>query len=354
MSDAAFWSLKPLKQLVLAAAWLALAALPCHAAGPSSWKSEVIADDLAYPWAINHSGPAIVITEAAGTIAIVENGKLRRSQLQTSSPVAREGGSGLLGMALAPDFAASGRAYAYYTYRSANAALANKVVQVRYDGRSWRETRVLLHGIPGHQLYNGGRMAIGPDGHLYVTTGWAHDDSFAQDLKSLGGKILRMTLDGGIPPGNPFGNSYVWSYGHRNPQGLAWSADGRLFVAEHGSTGHDELNVVVAGGNYGWPLATGEQQLQGMTKPLIQSGSDTWAPSGIGFSNGRLLVAALGARGLLAYDEGRGSMATVFASGDRLRDVVAVGDTVYVITTNTSPRASRSAGADRLMKLSPR
>jgi len=255
-------------------------------------------------------------------------------------------------MALAADFAESGLAYVYYSYRTGS-GLANKVVQVLYDGESWRETRVLIQGIPGHQLYNGGRIAIGPDGHLYVTTGWANEAAHAQDLKSLAGKILRVGLNGRVPNDNPFPNSFVYSYGHRNPQGLAWSADGRLFISEHGPSGNDELNVIVPKGNYGWPDNVGDRHKVGLNKPLLHSGNETWAPSGIAFFKSRLLVTGLSERRLYAYDEAAHSLRVVFASGDRLRDVLPVGDDLYLITTNTSPRAARSQGSDRLLKLTP-
>jgi glucose/arabinose dehydrogenase len=261
--------------LTLSAALLALLSLHGIAIAQGrqeidSWKAEVVAADLIYPWDINRSGELLFITEVAGNVVVVSNGKSRRHRIQTSDPVVHDGGSGLLGMALAADFAKSGLAYAYYSYRTGS-GLANKVVQVLYDDESWRETRVLIQGIPGHQLYNGGRIAIGPDGHLYVTTGWAGEAAHAQDLKSLAGKILRVGLDGRVPSDNPFPNSLVYSYGHRNPQGLAWSADGRLFISEHGPSGNDELNVIVPKGNYGWPDNVGDRHKVGLNKPLLHS-----------------------------------------------------------------------------------
>ena len=318
----------------------------------AQWKVEVVASDLDYPWTLRRSGTTLIATEAAGNVVMVEGQQVRRFRMQTSEPVAREGGSGLLGLALAPDFARSGTAYLYHTYRD-GAQLANKVIEARFDGQAWRETRVLLRGIPGHNLYNGGRAAIGPDGHLYVTTGWVHDESAPQDVLSLAGKVLRMRLDGAVPADNPFRGSYVYSYGHRNPQGLAWSDDGRLFVAEHGESGNDEVNVITPGANYGWPASFGDNAAPVTRKPLIHSGNSTWAPSGIAFHQGRLMVTALAARALLAYRPGATSLERVFSSGDRLRDVLPVDGDLYLITTNTSPRARSSAGGDRLLRLTP-
>ncbi len=241
----------------------------------------------------------------------------------------------------------------YHSYGSAS-GLTNKVIEARFDGDGWRETRVLLAGIPGHRLYNGGRIAIGPDGHLYVTTGWTENGALPQDLGSLAGKILRMTRDGGAPKGVvPSGDELVYSYGHRNPQGLAWSAVGDLFVAEHGQTGNDEINLIKPGANYGWPLVSGNEKRDIMEPPVLHSGSDTWAPSGAAFAGGELLVTSLAARGLYAFDAAAGALKPVFSSGDGLRDVMPVGSDIYVITTNRSPRA-QGPSQDRLLRLSPK
>ena len=237
-------------------------ARPISAMTTADWSVQVVTDDLSYPWDLNRAGNVIVMTEAAGNIVMIENGRLRRYAVQTSDPIVHDGGSGLLGMALSEDFQTSGLAYLYHSYRSAS-GLTNKVIEARFDGESWRETRVLLSGIPGHRLYNGGRIAIGPDGLLYVTTGWTENGALPQDLGSLAGKILRMTRDGHVPADNPFKGSYVYSYGHRNPQGLAWNDAGDLFVAEHGQSGHDEINLIKPGANYGWPLVSGGERRVG-------------------------------------------------------------------------------------------
>ncbi len=319
------------------------------ATASSDWTAEVVAEGLDYPWEIKEADGRIWITEAAGNVVSVADGRLTRHAVQTSDAIAREGGGGLLGMALSKDFGTSGTAYFYQTYR-VGGDLANKVIEARFDGNSWRETRVLIDGIPGHRLYNGGRVGIGPDGNLYVTTGWTENRQRPQDVSSLAGKVLRMTVDGKVPADNPYPGSYVYSLGHRNPQGIAWDADGRLFVAEHGQSAHDEINLVLPGGNYGWPIVSGNENRQGMERPLIHSGNQTLAPSGIAFAGNDLLVATLVGKGLYAFDERAKVFKPIFTSGDRVRDVQPVGRDIYLITTNRSPRAE-GPSQDRLLKL---
>ncbi|MBK0420347.1 PQQ-dependent sugar dehydrogenase [Leucobacter sp. CSA1] len=142
-------------------------------AGLSSedFEVEVLSDELQYPWEVQLAGDAFIVTEIAGTIAMIGDGGLERYELQTSDPVVHDGGSGLLGIELTDDFDQSGVAYVYYSYADGE-DLANRVAEVVFDGETWAETSSLVDGIPGHQLYNGGRISFGPDGHLYVTTGW--------------------------------------------------------------------------------------------------------------------------------------------------------------------------------------
>ncbi|EIM26723.1 PQQ-dependent sugar dehydrogenase [Microvirga lotononidis] len=323
-----------------------------QATAPSDWSMQVVSDGLDYPWDIARAGDRFLLTEKAGNIVVIENGRQRRHALQTSDPIVDEGGAGLLGMALSRDFAQSGVAYFYHSYRS-DADLANKIIEARFDGDAWRETRVLLVGIPGHRLYNGGAIAIAPDGHLYVTTGWTGNRERPQDRASLAGKVLRMTLSGQAPPDNPFPGSLIYSYGHRNPQGMAWNPAGELFVVEHGESGHDEINRIRPGVNYGWPLAQGAERRDGMEPAWIESGRSTWAPAGAAFAGDELVIAALGSRELLAMDEGARALKRVFSSGDRIRDVLPVARDLYVITTNRSPRGE-GPSKDRLLRLSPR
>lgn len=162
-----------------------------------------------------------------------------------------------------------------------------------------------------------------------------------------------MAADGRIPDGNPFPGSYVYSDGHRNPQGIAWDPDptGRMFVVEREQSTNDEINLGKAGGNHGCPVISGNEVRDGMEQPILGSGGVTWAPSGIAFNGRELLVTALGARKLFAFDEQAGMIRPIFRSGERYRDVMTVGDDIFVITTNRSPRAE-GVSKDRFLKLS--
>lgn len=322
---------------------------PLTSAATTDWSVEVVAEGLDYPWEIQEAGGRILVTEAAGNVVSVDEGRLTRHAVVTSDPIAREGGGGLLGMALSKDFDQSRIAYFYQTYRVGD-DLTNKVIEARFDGAAWRETRVLIDRIPGHRLYNGGRVALGPDGHLYVTTGWTENRHRPQDLSSLAGKVLRMTVDGKVPDDNPYPGSYVYSLGHRNPQGIAWAPDGRLFVAEHGQFANDEINQVQPSRNYGWPIISGDEEREGMERAFLRSGDNTWGPSGIAFAGNDLLVATLVDRGLYASNLEAKTFNPIFTSGDRIRDVLPVGKDIYLITTNRSPRAE-GPSEDRLLKL---
>jgi glucose/arabinose dehydrogenase len=216
----------------------------------------------------------------------------------------------------------------------------------------------ILSDIPGAQNHDGGRIAFGPDDLLYITTGDASQAGLAQDLDSLAGKILRLNPDGTIPTDNPF-SSPVYSYGHRNPQGLAWGADGRLWASEHGPSGRDEINLIEVGNNYGWPVITGDETQEEMISPVIHSGiDDTWAPSAVEIINNTLLFAGL--RGSALY--------TAQISGDdllnlernfpdeygRMRVVRFDGqDWIYAATNNRDGRGRLRTNDDKIIRFKP-
>lgn len=334
---------------------------------------EVFVDGLAVPWAIDFAPDGrIFLTERAGRIRLVKGGQLQRDAWMTLE-VAAVGEAGLLGFALDPGFARNGFAYAAYTYRASNGRLFNRLVRLREDAATGKGAvdKVLLDSVPGNNLHDGGRVKLGPDGKLYWTMGELFDGQQAQDLTSLNGKILRLNIDGSIPADNPFPNSPIYSYGHRNPQGLAWQpGTGRLYETEHGPSGErgccrDEVNLIEPGKNYGWPVIAGNETRQDMVSPILQSGPTvTWAPSGAAFVtrgpwSGSFLFAGLAGEALYRLildpkDPRRVQGLEPHLSGryGRLRDVAEGPDgALYILTNNLDGRGKPTPDGDKILRL---
>lgn len=325
-------------------------------------RAVAVASGLATPWALAFAPDGrLFVTERPGRVRVVRAGRLEPGSLATLA-VAERGESGLMGLAVDPDFAMTGRLYVCYTTQR-HGQLVNRVVALVLDGGRAREERALVDGIPGASIHDGCRLKLGPDRKLYVTTGDAGEGRLAQRRDSLAGKILRIDPDGRVPADNPFAGSPVWSLGHRNPQGLAWDHRGRLFVAEHGPSGlpccHDELNHIVAGGNYGWPEVYGKAGDARFVDPIAESGLSTWAPSGLAFLDGSLYVAGLRGRALYQVrltEDGRvaGTRRLLDDAYGRLRDVVVGPDgALYVTTSNRDGRGSPAADDDRILRVVP-
>ncbi|MFP7202175.1 sorbosone dehydrogenase family protein [Lysinibacillus halotolerans] len=314
-------------------------------------NATVIADQLNISWSIDKINDTFYLSERTGSIVKIENGEVERQKVELKKDLATASEAGLLGFVLAPDFQQSNLAYIYYTYEDQSGQF-NRIVTVRQQGDTWQEERLLLDKIPSGAYHHGGRLEIGPDGKLFATAGDAAQSSIAQDVNSLGGKILRMNLDGSIPADNPFPNSYVYSYGHRNPQGITWSADGEMYASEHGNNANDEINLIEAGQNYGWPTIEGTQQQQGLITPLFTSGSDTtWAPSGMDYIDGKLYVAALRGQAVIEFNLSTGSHRNVVTDIGRIRDVFIDGDQLYFISNNTDGRGDALENDDKLYQL---
>lgn len=318
---------------------------------------ETVTDNLDTPWEIQFDGDAVYMTLRGGSIVKFANGEQVEQPIAMNPEVLEEGEGGLLGFALDRDFEQSRTAYVYHTYGEGD-GIRNRVIRIEEaaGGASWSETAVLLDDIPGARVHDGGRIAIGPDGMLYVTTGDAQDESSSQNVDSVAGKILRMTTEGEIPEDNPIEGSFVYSYGHRNSQGIAWLEDGTMYASEHGPSGnpggHDEMNEIQAGANYGWPDVMGDETGDGLTPPLYHTGETATAPSGIAAtSDGKLLVANLRGESLTAFDPASGEMTEILSGVGRIRDVAVKEGEIYILTNNTDGRGSPAEDDDKLLIL---
>jgi glucose/arabinose dehydrogenase len=317
-----------------------------------------LATDLEIPWALDFlPDGSIIFTERPGRVRMIDPGNNPLTQpLLTINEVAASGEGGLLGIAVHPDFSVNQFVYVYYTHQR-NGRLANTVVRFRLGGQRLSEKAVIIDDIPAASIHDGGRIKFGPDGLLYIATGDSAQPDLAQEITSLAGKILRLNDDGSIPDDNPFPGSPVYSYGHRNPQGLAWDDQGRLWETEHGSSARDELNLIEAGKNYGWPVVRGDDTAAGMVNPVLHSGSDTWAPSGLSYFDGSLYFAGL--RGQTLYravlNGGRVELRRYLARDfGRLRDVVVGPDNFfYILTSNRDGRALPSSNDDLILRVDP-
>jgi glucose/arabinose dehydrogenase len=317
---------------------------------------EVVAHGLEVPWALAFAPDGrLFVTERPGRVRVVAGGRLREDPVARLN-VAAVGEGGLMGLALDPAFAENGFLYVCYTF-STRGDLGNRIVRLTLRGDRASDERVLLDDLPGASIHDGCRLKFGPDGKLYATAGDAARPALAQQRDSLAGKILRLNRDGTVPGDNPFPGSPVYTLGHRNPQGLAWSPEGRLFAAEHGPSGHDEINEIRPGRNYGWPEARGRAGDPRFVDPVVESGSDTWAPSGIAFLGDDLFVAGLRSRRLLrvtGVTGGEPRVSTVLTGWGRLRAVVAGPDgALYVTTSSRDGRGFPSPDDDRVLRLRP-
>ena len=334
---------------------------------------DVMLKGLDTPWAIDFAPDGrIFITERGGHIRVLERGHLRSDPWMTLD-VAASGEAGLLGLALDPRFAQNGFVYIATTYRNPTGKMQNRLVRLREDAKSGKGMldKVLIDNVAAANNHDGGRVKFGPDGKLYWSMGDAQESRLAQNLALLNGKILRLNSDGSVPADNPFPNSYVYSYGHRNPQGLAWQPKtGRLYATEHGPSGfqgccRDEVNFIEPGKNYGWPEVRGDETREGMVPPVIHAGtSETWAPAGASFATrgpwaGSLLFTGL--RGQTLYrlpldsnDPRKAGQVErhFYRRFGRLRDVVEGPDgNLYLLTSNRDGRGSPIEDDDRVIRV---
>ncbi|MGW7196449.1 PQQ-dependent sugar dehydrogenase [Streptomyces chryseus] len=318
-----------------------------------------LTEGLKSPWGLAAlpDGDLLVSSRDEGTITRVDGESGEKTQIGTVAGVAAAGEGGLMGLAVSPRFASDHMVYAYFTTES-----DNRIARMLYDekkpaGQQLGAPDTILRGIPKGTVHNGGRIAFGPDKMLYAGTGETGETGLAQDKKSLGGKILRMTPDGEPVHGNPEADSVVYSYGHRNVQGLAWDSEKRLWAAEFGQNTWDELNLIRPGGNYGWPEVEGRGGEEGYADPVAQWKTSEASPSGIAYAAGSIWMAGLRGERLWRIPlDGTKTVADpesfLAQKYGRLRTVVAAGgDKLWLVTSETDTRGTPEAGDDRVLDL---
>jgi len=318
---------------------------------PDNQEAEELANNLDVPWSIQKHDDIFYISEHPGSIIQIDGESSQRQNVSLNEDLSDNSEAGLLGFVLDPDFAQNNEAFAYYTYEN-NEGIFNKIVKLQMDNDEWEETETLLDDIPGGDYHDGGRLAIGPDDHLYATTGDAYDLDGAQNLDTLNGKILRLNFDGSVPSDNPDEDSYVFSYGHRNSQGMSWDSTDTMYASEHGDSANDEINQIEAGNNYGWPLIEGTEEDDGMETPLFTSGNDeTWAPSGMDIWQDHLYVGALRGSAILEINLENQEIQTFVDDYGRIRDVFIEDDDLFFVTNNLDGRGEGSSDDDKLYRV---
>jgi glucose/arabinose dehydrogenase len=324
------------------------------------FRVEAVVGSLVIPWAMQFAPDGrLFVTEREGRVRIV-NVAASTSQIALTLPdVFAQGEAGLLGLALDPGFAQNRFVYLYYTATASSGGGVNRIVRYREVGGILGEPMVLVNNIPAAGIHDGGRLRFGPDGLLYASNGDAANTNLPQDLASLAGKFIRLNPDGTSPRDNPFGG-LIYSYGHRNPQGFDWHpATGDLWASEHGNIGNDEINVIRAGVNYGWPRIEGAATMAGM-EPPITFFAPAIAPSGASFYRGtrfpafvnNLFAATLRGSHIRRFRIDPLSPRRIAADErlldgvfGRIRDVVSGPDGYLYFVTNT--------GTDRVMRIVP-
>lgn len=343
---------------------------------PSSKRTvETFAQGLEVPWAIVFTpDKRMLVSERPGRIRVIENGVLKKEPLAVLSDVASEQEAGLLGLALHPNFSSNHWLYLCYTTKD-NGEFKERVKRFKEDPKGLSEEKIIIDNIPASPIHAGCRLIFGPDGKLYITTGDAGKKELAQKLDSLAGKTLRLNDDGSIPSDNPFvaqagARHEIWSYGHRNAQGIAFQPGSNLmFQTEHGPSGFDapgggdEINIVERGKNYGWPIIHHQMTKAGLESPILEY-TPAIAPAGAIFYQGDAIpewhndffFANLRGRRIVRvrFDNRKVVESEVLFKDayGRIRDIAQGPDgALYFTTSNRDGRGEPAANDDRIMRI---
>ena len=345
--------------------------------GAVKFRVETVAGNLQVPWSISFAPDGrIIFTERPGRVRVIEQGRLRAEPLSIINDVESRSESGLMGLTLHPQFASNHFLYLAYAYKSDDGQRV-RVVRFRETGTGLTDRKLIIENIPAAQFHAGCRLRFGPDGKLYITTGDATEPAIAQRFDSLGGKTLRLNDDGTVPSDNPFvgqqgARPEIWSYGHRNAQGLDFQPGSNLiFETEHGPSGGDaagggdEVNIVEKGKNYGWPVVHHKDSRAGLESPLLEY-TPAVAPASGMFYRGTAFPQF---RGNFFFGNLRGqTIIRVVLDGrrvvsqerllerqyGRIRDVAEGPDgAIYFSTSNRDGRGSPATDDDRILKLVP-
>lgn len=338
---------------------------------PVEYEIVEVARGLHVPWSLVFtSADRILVAERNGNIRAVLNRNVSEPLIHLNE-VVEESESGLMGMALHPNYSSNKYVYACLTYRG-NSGLTDKVERFKDNGESLSRDKIIMDNIPAARNHAGCRIKFGPDGKLYITSGDAQTKTLPQDLNSLGGKILRINDDGTIPSDNPFGTA-IWSYGHRNPQGISWNADGVMYETEHGPSGNDgpgggdEVNHIKKGANYGWPVISHNKTQSGMENAKLVF-TPAEAPSGATFYSGKVFpqfknnffFAALRGNGIfrVVLDESAENVVSyekLDIKLGRIREIAEGPDgLIYFTTSNTDGRGRPATGDDKIYRFEPK
>jgi glucose/arabinose dehydrogenase len=338
----------------------------------SDYALEEFASGFFVPWSLVFTSPdRLLVAERSGAIRVIENKSLLKEPL-ASFKVSTQSEEGLMGLAIAPNYGQTKDVYACLAYENPRGEMKDKVIV--FDGESGKEKSIVIDNLPAAQYHAGCRLLI-VENYLFITVGDATDRNIAQDKNSLGGKILRLNLDGSIPSDNLFPDSAVWTLGHRNPQGLAWDSERKiLWSSEHGPSifdgpaGGDEINLIEKGKNYGWPIVSHDKSKAGLENPIIQF-TPAVAPGSLMYYSGDALPFF---RGNLFFGglKGEGLYRLILQENirqkprlekipkvnfGRIRDVIQGPDGfIYFTTSNRDGRGTVRANDDKIYRLVPK